>query len=144
MTKKNIILIVGVIAVAGIGYYFWNKNRKKNAESDSDNFLRLGDGGSDSVGSVVKSAEQYIAEQTARCTNNDKAMLALRNGYYVPEHEAWARFGYDANTELCELLGWMQEIKFSQDKGVKWEGVETMAGRAQGAAYQLARQKGRA
>lgn len=37
MDKKKIIIIVGVLALAGIGYYIWNKSREKKDADSSDN-----------------------------------------------------------------------------------------------------------
>ena len=35
MDKKKILIIVGVVAVAGIGFYLWNKRKKSTDEKES-------------------------------------------------------------------------------------------------------------
>ena len=152
MNNKNIVLIVGGLAVIGVGFYLWNKSSKKKEERKiEDEMMRQAmdsapapSTNADSGSGMVKSPEQYKAELMANCKNDNGAMQGVRQNLYIPEHEAWSRFGYDPSTEKCQLLGWMSLINTEEKTGKKKWGFTDMADLAQMAAFQLARQKGRA
>ena len=150
--NKKLLIGIGVLAVAGVGGFLWYRSSKKRQEAAEDaaidaelRDLDMGTGAGDDFAPSVptKSPQQYLREQMGACKNNDHAMQAIRARLFIPEEEAWSRFGYDPTTEKCQLLGWMLEITNSKRQGKQWNDTDTPEGLAQAAAFQLAKQKGR-
>jgi len=67
MDKKYILIGVGILAVAGIGFYFWNKS--KNA-TDS--------GGAEGGAEAPADSTTKSAEATPETTSNEKTPLTKR------------------------------------------------------------------
>jgi hypothetical protein len=61
MDKKKILIIAGVVAVAGVGLYLWSRSRKSNETV-----------GSESVGATSESETKKIASETSQATTKEQ------------------------------------------------------------------------
>ena len=89
MDKKKIIIIVGVVAVVGIGLYMWNKS-KKSAEGDAEaptDATKSAEAPAD----ATKSAEAPAPSKAPLNTRKEKKKACGRKPVLKKKKEEWQK-----------------------------------------------------
>jgi hypothetical protein len=90
MDKKKILIIVGIVAVGGIGFYLWNKSKKTaegGAEAPADATTKTADAPAD----ATKSAETPAPSKAPLNTRKEKKKACGRKPLNKNKKAEWQK-----------------------------------------------------